>query len=330
MPGKDVRIQVGDALLILAGPGGSCKIDTSLRRGRMDITLREFARDDIARLVDWVNAGGEDFFVAGPARRSSTPLSESQAGAHLAEAEGPEADEAPLRRCRRSDGWSSGHAEFSRNRPLRTGRPRSPGLLVGESSARARASAGQIVSRLLDVAFGEMALHRGGSLRAGVPRLRPQHGTRAWPSRPRATSSEARRAGGKYWNAYYMAMARGGVARARLGVLTPLLGAVCYLAGAQAQRAVRRSSECARRSSSRQVPGHAAGGCTGAVRRPRSLFHHARSGRYFGGLWFKVSANADPADGGADLAAGGAARERAGRRLSPLHRSRRHMRRGTP
>ena len=28
MPGKDVRIQVGDALLILAGPGGSCKIDS--------------------------------------------------------------------------------------------------------------------------------------------------------------------------------------------------------------------------------------------------------------------------------------------------------------
>ena len=27
MPGKDVRIQVGDALLILAGPSGSCKID---------------------------------------------------------------------------------------------------------------------------------------------------------------------------------------------------------------------------------------------------------------------------------------------------------------
>ena len=28
MPGKDVRIQVGDALLILAGPGGTCRIDT--------------------------------------------------------------------------------------------------------------------------------------------------------------------------------------------------------------------------------------------------------------------------------------------------------------
>jgi trk system potassium uptake protein TrkA len=28
IPGPDVRIQVGDALLILAGPGGSCKIDT--------------------------------------------------------------------------------------------------------------------------------------------------------------------------------------------------------------------------------------------------------------------------------------------------------------
>jgi trk system potassium uptake protein TrkA len=28
MPGEDVRIQVGDALLILAGPGGTCNIDT--------------------------------------------------------------------------------------------------------------------------------------------------------------------------------------------------------------------------------------------------------------------------------------------------------------
>ena len=29
MPGPDVRIQVGDALLIVAGPGGgSCKIDS--------------------------------------------------------------------------------------------------------------------------------------------------------------------------------------------------------------------------------------------------------------------------------------------------------------
>lgn len=28
MPGKDVRIQVDDALLVLAGPGGTCKIDS--------------------------------------------------------------------------------------------------------------------------------------------------------------------------------------------------------------------------------------------------------------------------------------------------------------
>ncbi len=36
MPGEGVRIQVDDALLVLAGPGGSCKIDTyrlSIRRG---------------------------------------------------------------------------------------------------------------------------------------------------------------------------------------------------------------------------------------------------------------------------------------------------------
>jgi len=27
MPGEGVRIQVDDALLVLAGPGGSCKLD---------------------------------------------------------------------------------------------------------------------------------------------------------------------------------------------------------------------------------------------------------------------------------------------------------------
>ena len=28
MPGESVRIQVDDALLVLAGPSGACKIDT--------------------------------------------------------------------------------------------------------------------------------------------------------------------------------------------------------------------------------------------------------------------------------------------------------------
>ena len=66
----------------------------------MDITLREFTRDDIARLVDWVNSGGEDFFVRWAGTAFEYPLTESQLEAHLAEAEGAGGDEAPLRRRR--------------------------------------------------------------------------------------------------------------------------------------------------------------------------------------------------------------------------------------
>ena len=67
----------------------------------MDITLREFTRDDIPRLIAWVNSGGPDFFVRWAGTAFEYPLTEAQLEAHLAEAEGAEATTARLRRRRR-------------------------------------------------------------------------------------------------------------------------------------------------------------------------------------------------------------------------------------
>ncbi len=57
----------------------------------MDITLREFTKEDIPRLLDWVNQGGFDFFVRWAGTAFDYPLTEAQLEAHLAEAEGPDA-----------------------------------------------------------------------------------------------------------------------------------------------------------------------------------------------------------------------------------------------
>ncbi len=170
----------------------------------MDITLREFTRDDIARLLDWVNSRGEGFFVRWAGTAFEYPLSESQLEAHLAEAEGPEATRRLFAAVDEATGEVVGHAEFSRidhkNRSASISR-----LLVGEPSARGKGVGKQIVSRLLDVAFGEMALHRVDLyvLELHVSALSMYKGL---GFKTEGHLVEARRGGGKYWNAYYMAM----------------------------------------------------------------------------------------------------------------------------
>jgi RimJ/RimL family protein N-acetyltransferase len=170
----------------------------------MDITLREFTRDDIARLVDWVNSGGEDFFVRWAGTAFEYPLTPSQLEAHLSEAEGPEATRRIFAAVDVPTGEVVGHAEFSRidrkNRSASISR-----LLVGEPSARGKGVGKQIVSRLLDVAFGEMSLHRVDlyvlELHVSALSMYKDLGFKT-----EGHLVEARRAGGKYWNAYYMAM----------------------------------------------------------------------------------------------------------------------------
>lgn len=170
----------------------------------MDITLREFNRDDIARLVDWVNSGGPDFFVRWAGTAFEYPLTDKQMEAHLAEAEGPEASRRVFAAVDSATGEVVGHAEFSRidrkNRSASISR-----LLVGEPSARGKGVGRQIVSRLLDAAFGEMSLHRVDLyvLELHVSAFSMYEGL---GFKTEGHLVEARRAGGKYWNAYYMAM----------------------------------------------------------------------------------------------------------------------------
>jgi len=170
----------------------------------MDITLREFTTEDIPRLVDWVNSGGEDFFVRWAGTAFEYPLTEPQLKAHMAEAEGAEATRRIFTAVDQAAGEVVGHAEFSRidrkNRSASISR-----LLVGEPSARGKGIGKQIVSCLLDVGFGEMTLHRVDLyvLELHISALSMYTGL---GFKTEGHLVEARRAGGKYWNAYYMAM----------------------------------------------------------------------------------------------------------------------------
>jgi RimJ/RimL family protein N-acetyltransferase len=170
----------------------------------MDITLRAFTRDDIPQLIDWVNPGGPDFFVRWAGTAFVYPLSEGQLEAHLKETEGPEPTRRVFAAVDSATGEVVGHAELSRvdrkNRSASISR-----LLVGEPSARGKGVGREIVSAVLDVAFGEMSLHRVDLyvLEFHVTALSMY---KALGFKTEGHLVEARRAGDKYWNAYYMAM----------------------------------------------------------------------------------------------------------------------------
>ena len=170
----------------------------------MDITLREFDQADIARLIDWVNSGGPEFFVRWAGTAFEYPLTEAQLEAHLAEAEGPEATRRIFAAVDDANGEVVGHAELSRidRKNLSASISR---LLVGDPAARGKGTGKQIVSRVLDIAFGEMSLHRVDLyvLELHISALSMYKGL---GFKTEGHLVEARRAGGKYWNAYYMAM----------------------------------------------------------------------------------------------------------------------------
>jgi RimJ/RimL family protein N-acetyltransferase len=170
----------------------------------MTISLREFRRDDFARLIGWVDASGPEFFVQWAGTAFEFPLDAAQLETHLAEAEGPEATRRLFAAIDDASEVVVGHVELSRinraNRSATVSR-----LLVGESSARGKGVGAEIVSRLLDKAFGEMGLHRVdiSVLEFSVAALRMYEGL---GFKTEGHFVEARRAGGKYWNVYYMAM----------------------------------------------------------------------------------------------------------------------------
>ena len=170
----------------------------------MNVSLRSFTRDDFARLIGWVDGAGPEFLVQWAGTKFTFPLDDAQLEAHLAEAEGPEATRFSFAAVDDDTGVVVGHVELGRldreNRSATVSR-----LLVGDPSARGKGTGAQMVGVLLDKAFRELDLHRVDlyvlDLNLAAIRLYEGLGFKT-----EGHFVEARRAGGKYWNVYYMAM----------------------------------------------------------------------------------------------------------------------------
>ena len=170
----------------------------------MSISLRPFTRADMPRLIGWVDGAGPEFLVQWAGTKFAFPLDEAQLEAHLAEAEGPEATSFVFAAVDDDNGEVVGHVELSKldrqNMSATVSR-----LLVGDATARGKGTGAQIVTHLLDKAFRELDLHRVDlyvlDLNLAAIRLYESLGFKT-----EGHFVEARRAGGKYWNVYYMAM----------------------------------------------------------------------------------------------------------------------------
>jgi len=170
----------------------------------MTIVLRPFTRDDIPRLVAWVNAGGAEGFMQWAGTSFEYPLTEAQVERHLAEAEGPQAARRVFAAADTASGDVVGHVEFSHidyaNASAQISR-----LLVGDPAARGKGLGAEIVTRLLEYGFDEMHLHRVTIyvLDFVVAAIRTYEGL---GFRTEGHLVEARRYGDSYWNVYYMAL----------------------------------------------------------------------------------------------------------------------------
>lgn len=169
----------------------------------MAIVLRPFTRADFGRLIGWVDDAGPEFLVQWAGTQFDFPLDEAQLEAHMAETEGPQ----PTRRVYAAvddAGAVVGHAELSRidhkNRSATVAR-----LLVGDPASRGKGIGAEIVTALLDIAFGELELHRIALyvLDFNLAAIRLYEGL---GFKTEGHFVEARRVGSAFWNVYYMAM----------------------------------------------------------------------------------------------------------------------------
>jgi RimJ/RimL family protein N-acetyltransferase len=121
------------------------------------IELQPFGRPDFARLIGWSVSAEFLLQWAGPA--FTHPLDEAQLEKYCRQAEGPEPACRIFKAVEQPGGAVVGHVELAGiDRRHRFGRLSR--ALVGDPACRGRGVGLQIVERLLDVAFGELALHR--------------------------------------------------------------------------------------------------------------------------------------------------------------------------
>src|SRR5664280_1585337 len=123
----------------------------------MSVTLRPFTRDDFGRLVAWIDS--PELLVQWAGSQFDFPLDERQLEKYLQEAEGPYPTRRVWAALDDASGQVVGHAELGRiDRKNRSGSIAR--LLVGERAGRGKGTGADIVEAVLQIAFGELGLHR--------------------------------------------------------------------------------------------------------------------------------------------------------------------------
>jgi RimJ/RimL family protein N-acetyltransferase len=171
----------------------------------MDIKLRPFVRTDFDRLIAWIDS--PDLLAQWAGTMAFTyPLDEAQLDAYLLSAGG----ETPPRRIFTALNARTkqpvGHVELNRIDRIHQSASVSR-LLVGERRRRGKGIGGHIIEALLDVAFGEMAMHRIDLyvLEFNLAAIRLYEGLGFVTE---GHMLEARNVGGAFHNVYYMALLR--------------------------------------------------------------------------------------------------------------------------
>jgi len=170
----------------------------------MVISLRAIAPDDLDRLIAWVNGAGAEFLAQWAGTEFDYPLDRAQLEPFYAESQSPGAKHLAFAAVDDATGDVVGHVELARidrrNRSASVAR-----LLVGDAAQRGKGIGAQIVTALLDIAFGELELHRLDlyviDFNLAAIRLYESLGFKT-----EGHFVSARRVGEKYWNVYAMAL----------------------------------------------------------------------------------------------------------------------------
>jgi len=123
----------------------------------VEIALRPFERDDFARLIGWTKP--PEFLVQWAGPTFSYPLDEAQLEKHLQGSEGDQPRRRIFKAVEANTNEVVGHIDLDhidlQNKSARICR-----VLVGEYSARGRGIGTQMVSRILEIGFEQLGLHR--------------------------------------------------------------------------------------------------------------------------------------------------------------------------
>jgi RimJ/RimL family protein N-acetyltransferase len=123
----------------------------------IEIALRPFERSDFARLMDWIQSS--EFLVQWAGPTFSYPLDEAQLEKYLQGSEGGQPRRRIFKAIETSTSEVVGHIDLDhidlQNKSARICR-----VLVGEHSARGRGIGTQMVSKILEIGFKQLGLHR--------------------------------------------------------------------------------------------------------------------------------------------------------------------------